>query len=155
MVEKLLFSLTFYIYYSKIFRTFQIICLSILAESGGFTFNFSLTFYIYYKAILKLFQISICGNADENEVVACGMRAENLTNFFKFRTNVRSWKFDFKSQILGGLPTAPSRSSFSSRRRSCPAAPSCSSFTAHTCGAWPRHMNVCSERMFAYRTIGS
>ena len=32
------------------------------------------------------------------------MRAENLTKFFKFRTNVRSWKFDFKSQILGGLP---------------------------------------------------
>ena len=65
---------------------------------------FSLTFYIYYKAILKLFQISICGNADENEVAARWMRPENLTKFFKFRTNVRSWKFDFKSQILGGLP---------------------------------------------------
>jgi hypothetical protein len=44
----------------------------------------SLTFYIYYKEILKLFQISICGNTDENEVTARGMRAQNLTKFFKF-----------------------------------------------------------------------
>jgi len=84
VVEKLLFSLTFYIYYSKIFRTFQIIFFRILRESGGFIFIFSLTFYIYYKAILKLFQISICGNAAAIAGAAPSMRAENLTKFFKF-----------------------------------------------------------------------
>ena len=126
--------------------------------------TFSLTFYIYYKAILKVFQILICGNAAAIEVTARGMRAENLTKFFKFRTNVRSSKFDFKSQIFRRPRPEQSHSSFTPVGRSsftaairsswpaeicsCPAAPSCSSSTAHTCGAWPRHTNVCSERMF-------
>ena len=128
--ERFISSLTFYIYYTGIFKTFQIIFCSIPAtRRRGFLFPF-LTLYIYYKAILKLFQISICGNAAANEVAARGMRAENLTKFFKFRTNVRSWKFDFKSQILGGLLTAPNRSSFSSHRRSSVARASCSSFAA-------------------------
>jgi len=39
-----------------------------------FLFPF-LTLYIYYKGILKLFQIISCGNADEIEVTARGMRA--------------------------------------------------------------------------------
>lgn len=54
--------------------------------------DFSLTFYIYYKRILQLFQIIVCGNAGEIEVAARTMRAENLTKFFKFQTNVRSSK---------------------------------------------------------------
>ena len=87
----------------------------------------SLTFYIYYKAILKLFQISICGNADECADAARRMRAENLTKFFKFRTNVRSWKFDFKSQILGGSPqllvAAPFRRTGAAASRGRAAAP--------------------------------
>lgn len=55
------------------------------------------------------------------------MRAENLTKFFKFRTNVRSWKFDFKSQILGGLPqplvAAPFRRTGAAPSRGPAAAP--------------------------------
>ena len=74
-----------------------------------FLTSFSLTFYIYYSGIFTLIQIMVCGNAREIEVVARTMRAQNLTKFFKFRTNVRSSKFDFKSQILGGRPTTNSQ----------------------------------------------
>ena len=74
---------------------------------SGTRFYFSLTFYIYYSEIFILIQISICGNADECADAARCVRPENLTKFFKFRTNVRSWKFDFKSQILPAqLPDA-------------------------------------------------
>ena len=61
------FSLTFYIYYTGVFRTFQIFCSYFLRESGEvarfsrFTFfSFSLTFYIYYSGILFEFQIIFC-----------------------------------------------------------------------------------------------
>ena len=71
-MEKLLFSLTFYIYYSKIFRTFQIIFFRILRESGGNAVSlkaerliFSLTFYNNYNKNFTLYQILSCGNADE------------------------------------------------------------------------------------------
>ena len=62
------------------------------------------------------------------EVTARGMRAENLTKFFKFRTNVRSSKFDFKSQILRRLPqllvAAPFRRVGAAPSRGPAAAPS-------------------------------
>ena len=109
--EKLLFSLTFYIYYSKIFRTFQIIFFRILRESGAALFIFFLTFYIYYKAILKLFQISICGNAATIEVAARWMRAENLTKNVKFLNKFKR-KFDFKNQILIKIFAAPKKFDF-------------------------------------------
>ena len=48
------------------------------------------------------------------------MRAENLTKFFKFRTNVRSWKFDFKSQIF----RRPARNKVAAPFRRAGAAPS-------------------------------
>ena len=59
---------------------------------------------------------------------APSMRAENLTKFFKFRTNVRSWKFDFKSQIWAGSPqllvAAPFRRTGAAASRGSAAAPS-------------------------------
>lgn len=99
-------------------------------------FFFSLTFYIYYKGILKLFQIMVCGNADESADAARGMRAQNLTKFFKFRRHAAPIKFDFKSQILRRPGSLENCSSFSSRRRSSLTAAICSSLPAPSCSSF-------------------
>ena len=70
------FSLTFYIYYTRIFRTFQIILFSFRAEGRSFLFYSSLTFYIYYSEILSDFQILFC--------FCLTMRRQNLTFKVKF-----------------------------------------------------------------------
>jgi hypothetical protein len=51
---------------------------------------------------LSFFKLLVAGTQTPAAVDVRGMRAENLTKFFKFRTFVRSSKLDFKSQILGG-----------------------------------------------------
>ena len=134
-----------------------------------FLTSFSLTFYIYYSGIFTLIQIMVCGNAAAIEVAARTMRAQNLTKFFKFRTNVRSSKFDFKSQISRRPGPLESRSSFSCVGPSSLAAairsslprPSCSSFaapygrnlTAHGRSRWTTTTNICSKRMFGVRDV--
>jgi len=128
------FSLSLSIYIiARFSELFKLFVSESCAKAEQLLFDFSLTFYIYYNKNFTVYQISICRIPGINGVIAAAMRAGNLTKNFKFRTNVRSWKFDFKSQILGGLPTAPSRSSLAAPKRSSNAAASRRSSPGRSC----------------------
>ena len=108
VVEKLLFSLTFYIYYSGIFRTFQIIFFRIPRRKRrpfiglGKEFIFfllSLSIYII-KLFWNFFKFRFVGTQTNAPMQLVGCALKIWQNFSNFDDDTAPKKFDFKSQIF-------------------------------------------------------
>ena len=137
VVEKLLFSLTFYIYYSKIFRTFQIIFLWILRRKRGgpfiglgkefIFFLLSLSIYII-KLFWNFFKFRFVGTQppSKSQLVECALKI--WQNFSNFEQTFAAVNLILKVKFWAGSPqllvAAPFRRTGAAACRRLAAAPS-------------------------------
>jgi len=101
--EKLLFSLTFYIYYTGIFKTFQIFRRRVRGLEGVGWCSPHTVYFLFLPSLSIYIIIEIRSFFKFYFLATQGMRPENLTFKIKFLDKF-IWKFDLFCQISFAAP---------------------------------------------------